>query len=188
MHDLIATTALGEAGPRADRFEGLSIAENPDFALVSVAARLDRQEGLSAAMKKAFGLALPDVGLSRAKGALSAFWTGPDQWMIEAPHDSHEDLAAQLGAALGENASVVEQNDGWVRFDIEGPRASDMFERLCPLDTRRMQPDAVSRTSIEHLGCFVLRRDAGEAFSVLGPRSSAGSLHHALCTAARSAL
>lgn len=188
MHDLIAITPLGDTTARIDTFEGLRISENPDFALASVTSRLGQAKPMAAALKKQLGLDLPDVSKIATKKGLWAFWTGPDQWMIEAPHDSHEDLASQLKAALGNSASVVEQTDGWARFDIEGPRAGDMFERLCPLDTQRMQTGSVSRTSIEHLGCFVLCRAAGGSFSVIGPRSSAASLHHALCVAAKSAI
>ena len=48
-----------------------------------------------------------------------------------------------------------------------------------------MQPGDATRTVIEHLGTYVIQGTQG--MTVLGPRSAAGSLHHALVTAARSA-
>lgn len=188
MHDLIPLSPLGGVAARLDTFDGLTISENPDWALVSVSARLGTEKQMAAAAKKLIGVGLPNVSGVAGKGDLTVFWTGPDQWMIEAPFASHEDLAGQAKSALKDTASVVEQTDGWVRFDVEGAPAPDVFERLCALDTRTMAANTVSRTTIEHLGCFVLCRDAGTSFSVFGPRSSAGSLHHALCTAATSAL
>jgi len=56
---------------------------------------------------------------------------------------------------------------------------------LCPLDAKAMISNSVSRSAIEHLGCLVICSSAGYKFSVLCPRSSAASLHHALCTAAK---
>ena len=188
MHDLTPITPLGGTTARVDIFDSLQISENPDWALASIAARIRQEKPMAAAAERIIGVALPGVAGVAGKGDMTAFWTGPDQWMVEAPMASHEDLAARLKTELQDTASVTEQTDGWVRFDVDGPRAPDVFERLCPLDTRSMDSNTVNRTSIEHLGCFVLCREAGAAFSVLGPRSSAVSLHHALCTAAKSAL
>ncbi|PVH30208.1 sarcosine oxidase subunit gamma [Pararhodobacter oceanensis] len=188
MHDLTPITALGGTAPRIDSFDGLEIRECPDWALASVAARLGRGEALVAAAQAGFGLDLPQVGKSAASGALTAFWTGPEQWFIEAPFASHEDLAAQLVSALGQTASVTEQSDGWVRFDLEGSGCHRVLERLCNADVERMAGGDVTRTRLEHLGCFLICRASGAHFSVLGPRSAAGSLHHALVTMAVSAL
>lgn len=188
MHDLTAITPLGGTTARINTFDGLQVSENPDWALASVAARAGQEKPMAAAAKKLVGAALPGVGGVAGKGDMTAFWIGPEQWMIEAPMESHEDLAALVKASLKDTASVTEQTDGWVRVDVDGPRTPDIFERLCALDTRAMATNTVSRTSIEHLGCFVLCREAGSRFSVLGPRSSAASLHHALCVAAKSAL
>jgi sarcosine oxidase subunit gamma len=45
---------------------------------------------------------------------------------------------------------------------------------------------SATRTVIEHLGCYLIRRSAGEA-TLYGPRSSARSLLHALDVAALAA-
>jgi sarcosine oxidase subunit gamma len=188
VHDLVATSALGGTEPRVDTVGPVTLRERPEWALASVAARLGQEEHCAAGLKTLLGEAAPGPGRTQAGGPFWAFWTGPDQWMIEAPHDSHEDLAAQLKAALGPTASVTEQTGGWCRFDIEGEGVVPVFERLCNADVRAMQDGAATRTVIEHLGCFLLCRTAGRHLSVIGPRSSAGSLHHALLTAMRSAL
>ncbi len=188
MHDLTPLTALGGTTARIDTYDGLQISECPGWALASVAARLGRERDMAAAAQAFLGLALPGVAQFAAQDPFGVFWTGPDQWMIEAPHDSHETLAAQVKAALGDTASVTEQTDGWVRFDLIGPRCHDVLERLCNADSRAMATGAATRTRLEHLGCFLICRVRDSHFSVLGPRSSAGSIHHALVTAADSAL
>ncbi|MBK0327819.1 sarcosine oxidase, gamma subunit [Rhodobacteraceae bacterium F11138] len=188
MSDLIPLTALGGTSPRVDTFQGLEISECPEWALASIAARSGRATDMASAAQAFLGVALPDVARTAEKAPFSVFWMGPEQWMIEAPHDSHEDLATQIKAALGDTASVTEQTDGWVRFDLTGERCHDVLERLCNADSRSMPPGSATRTQLEHLGCFLIRRPQDSHFSVLGPRSSAGSLHHALETAAKSAI
>lgn len=187
MHDMIALTALGGTSAQVDTFDGLVISECPDWALASLAGRLGQEADSAKAAQAMFGAALPDVGKCTDAEPFYVFWTGPDQWMIEAPHHSHENLAAQVKEAVQTAGSVTEQTDGWVRFDLVGPRCHDALELLCNADTRGMAANTTTRTRMEHLGCFLICRADGH-FSVLGPRSSAGSLHHTLITAARSAI
>lgn len=183
---LAPLAALGRPIPVVDVFPGLTIRENPEGALASVAMRLGCEGGFAAAARALFGFDLPGPGIHCEIAPWGAFWTGPEQWFIEAPFASHEDIAARIKAGLGTNASVTEQTDGWARFDVEGVSAYAVFERLCPLDVRKMKSGSAGRTLIEHLGCLVICRIEGWRFSVLGPRSCAASLHHALLTAALS--
>ena len=74
--------------------------------------------------------------------------------MVEAPHASHADLAAQPSGTLKDNASVTEQNDGWARLDLKGDNCVAVLERLSAADSASMQAGATTRTTIEHLGCF----------------------------------
>lgn len=188
MHDLVAITPLGGTQALFDQIGSVTLSERPDWALASVAARQDTEKQCLSGLKKVLGSAAPDVSAMTVGKALSAFWTGPDQWMIEAPHVSHENLAAELKAVLGGSASITEQTDGWCRFDMEGEGVVAVFERLCNVNVIAMASNTATRTLIEHLGCFLVCRDARRHLSVLGPRSSAASLHHALLTAMRSAL
>lgn len=187
-HRLQPLAPLGGPSPRVDELPGIRIAENTGVALASVACRLNREAEFAEAAKRFFGFAMPGPGRFAGKAPYAAIWTGVEQWFVEAPFESHEDIARIVKDGLGDLASVTEQTDGWVRFDVEGPGVPGVFERLSPLDIRAMQADMASRTLIEHLGCIVVCRKAGSRVSVLGPRSAAASLHHALMAAARSAL
>lgn len=187
-HRLKPVLPLGGTTARIDTFDGLTIVENADFALASLAGRHGRAADLDRACKELFAAALPGPGHAASGQTFTVFWTGPEQWFVEAPFATHEDIARILKAAVQDAGSVTEQTDGWVRFDVTGPRTCDVFERLCALDVRRMQTGDASRTLIEHLGCLVICRSQRHVFSVLGPRSAARSLHHALATAARSAI
>lgn len=181
MHKLKPITPLGAETPRVDQIGTLTITEVVDRALASVAAR----EGQLDALQTAMQLGLPGVGKSATQGDFTAFWTGPAQWMISADHDQHELLAAELKQIIGDTASVVEQTDGWCRFEVSGAVLCDLLERLSNVPVRTMETGDVIRSTVEHLGAFLWRL-ADDRMAVLGPRSSAGSLHHALIAAARS--
>ena len=187
-HRLKALNPLGGDSAKVETFDVFTISENPDLALASLACRAGQANNFTKAARKHFGFEMPGPGASAGKTPITAIWIGPDQWMIEAPFETHEEIAAELKAAFGGSASVTEQTDGWACFAAEGPAAGAVFERLCALNVAAIPSNSASRTAIEHLGCIVICREAGIRFSVLCPRSGAASLHHALVTAAQSAL
>ncbi|WP_170324708.1 sarcosine oxidase subunit gamma [Ruegeria arenilitoris] len=184
MHDLVAITALGGTEPRVDSLGGVTCTETPEVALASVAARMGQEINATKALAKLIDAPAPEVG-RWAGTTVTAFWVGQDQWMAEAPFDSHEDLAAQVKATVEDAASVTEQTDAWARFDLSGEGIKAVLELLCQLDLRKFDEGSAARCSIHHVGCFVLCRSP-EMVSLYGPRSSAGSLHHAIVTAMRS--
>lgn len=183
MHDLKPTTALGGAEPAIATYDHLTIAENDNLALASVAARLGAAEACRDALKSLIGDA-PGPGRAQLNAPEIGFWIGPDQWMICASRDTHELLAEHVKARVGSSASVTEQTGAWVCFDVTGPAVLDFCERICAVPIRQMQPGDVRRTMIHQMSCFVLRQDTDDAVRILGPRASAHSLHHALVTAA----
>lgn len=185
MHKLKPITPLGGDTPRVDTIGTITITEVVDQALASVAARTDQAGAVQKALANKIGVALPEVGQSAVAAPYSAFWMGPDQWMVTAPHDSHELLASELKEITGDAASVAEQTDGWCRFDVQGAALSDLFERLSNAPVRAMEPGAAIRTTAEHLGVFLWKLSE-DRMAVIGPRSSAESLHHGLTSIAKS--
>lgn len=177
MHSLAAITPLGAAEPHVETLGGITITEVTDRAIASVTARA----GTDFAARAVHLGALPGPGQWRAGAPYDLIWTGPDQWFVTADFAGHENIADQIKSALGDSASVTEQTDGWVRFDVTGA-VVDMMERLCPLPVRRMTAGQATRSIIEHIGCLVIRLDAG--FALMAPRSYAASLLHALRAAA----
>ena len=185
VHNLTATTALGGTKPRIDQHGPITLSEEPGYALASVAARKGGERATVLAIRRMIGPAAPKPN-HVAGDTVTAFWTGPDQWMLEAPYDSHETLFATARAEVKGKASITEQTGGWCRFDLRGVGLATVLERLCPINMTKFQPGNATRTSIDHLGCFVVCR-ALDHISIIGPRSSATSLHHGLLTAIRSA-
>lgn len=187
MHNLTAITALGGHEPRVDVIDEVELRENDGLALASVHARLGQEVACRAHLSDLLDGRVPEVGKTVLRDPEAAFWMGPDQWMVGAPFASHEDLAAKLKTRFGDTASITEQTDAWACFDMRGAGMEEAMELLCAIDIRRMQTGDAQRTSIHHLGCFVLRRDPSDWVRILGPRASATSLHHALITAMHSA-
>lgn len=183
-HGLQPRTPLGNLQPETVTIGPVTIAEVTSFALVSVATRRGRAADFAVAAG-ASGIPLPTPGRFANGAPFAAFWIGPDQWMVEAPFATHEDIAAILSSLFGGAASITEQTDAWARFDVTTADPPALFERLCNHDLRRHGPGSATRTVIDHLGCYLLFRSS-QSVSVLGPRSAARSLHHALVTAVRS--
>lgn len=185
MDNLTPITALGGTVPQVDTIGTITIAENNGLALASVAARRGQEKACQSKLKKLLGT-VPEPGNARLRDPEAGFWMGPDLWMIGAPMDTHELLADQMMTHFGRTASVTEQSGAWVCFDVTGTAMRDMCERLCAVPIRQMQAGDAHRTMIHQMGCFVIRRTDADHIRILGPRSSAQSLHHALVAAAHS--
>ena len=162
-------TALGHDAPEVDTVGPWTITERADIALASLALRRGRLGDVQTSAAAA-GVPLPPAGASASAAVYSAFWMTPEMWMVEAPYASHEDIRAHLLPAFGDAASITEQTDAWVRFDLAKAPAG-----------------AATRTVMEHLGCYLIKR-SDTLVTIYGPRSSAQSLHHALIVAAQSVL
>ena len=183
-HRLKPLSALGREFLSVETIGPLRLAEDMDTALASLAARRGREAEV-AELAAGNGIPLPGPGQAASQSTWGAFWVSPEMWMVEAPYSTHEDIVVHLKPLFGEAASITEQTDAWARFEVTGP-LPPIFERLCNLDLGRFGPGSATRTVIEHLGVYAIRR-APDSMTLLGPRSSADSLHHALVTAARSA-
>lgn len=181
MTDLVSVTALGADAPCRETYGALTLVEDSLVHLSSLTLRRGQ------ASPEPFGLALPGPGRWLKGDGIAAFWIGPDQWMIEGPGRAEEDFSRRLAAEVPQ-AAVTEQTDGWVCFEIvsdsgEAPLLK-LLERLVNVDPAVLEPGTAVRTSLEHMSVFVVRR-AEDRVAIIGMRSAAGSLWHALVTTAR---
>jgi sarcosine oxidase subunit gamma len=175
--DLTPMTALGATAPRTLSAGALTLREDDRLALASLAVAADSPAP--------FGIALPGPGgWVDVPDGLGAFWMARDQWMIAGAGRAGTDFAAELAQAAP-GARVTEQTDAWAAFEITGDAAAlaALLERLVNLPPRATAPGRSTRTLLHHMGVFVIR-PAADRMVVLGMRSAAGSLWHALETAA----
>ncbi|WP_374434534.1 sarcosine oxidase subunit gamma [Tabrizicola sp.] len=184
MASLQPLTALGKREATTVTHGPLTISERSEVALASVAARKGRAQDLSAAAQKA-GVPLPGPASYQPGTPYSAFWVAPEMWFVEAPYATHELVADMLKSALGDAASITEQTDAWVAFDLSADDLTPLLERLCNADYATRPTGYATRTVMEHLGVYLIKHGPGAA-RLYGPRSSAESLLHALETAAHS--
>lgn len=173
-------TALGNDAPVVESLGPWRLTEVTSVALASVAPRRGREAEMAKAAVLA-GIPLPAVASSARAEVYASFWLTPDMFMVEAPFASHEDIRPKLLAVFGDAASITEQTDAWVRFDLQGPGLERLFAKLCNLDLAALPEGHASRTVIEHIGCYAIKRDG---VTLYGARSMAASLHHALHLAA----
>jgi sarcosine oxidase, subunit gamma len=182
---LKSLSALGQETALVEVIGPWTLTERMDVALASLALRRGREAEVREKAKAA-GVPLPGPGRSEAE-AWGAFWMTPEMWMVEAPFASHEEIRAHLLGVFGDTASITEQTDAWVRFDIAGEGLERVLERLTNVDFAQAADGAATRTVIDHLGCYLVKR-SGTAITLYGPRSSAEVLHHAWAVAAHSVL
>ncbi len=186
---LTARSPLAGADALAETWPGFAISEVTHLALASLATRRGQETELRTRAKARFGLEPPAPGRSAGGDAMTFLWTGHEQWFVEAPESALGGLEALLQEALGDTAAVTEQSDAWASLRLEGPATRAVLEKLCPLDLHpgAFPPGATARTTLEHLSAIVTSRDDRGSFSILTPRSSAGSFLHHLRLAADSA-
>lgn len=180
MTDLKPITALGNAEPMRRAIGYLELTEIVTTGLASLA--------LSRATIHAsiLGLELPAPGKWASSGEISAFWTGPNQWMIEGEGRGTNDFVRYLNGNVLQGA-LTDQTDGWVTFEVRS-LADDhtlvrLMEKLFNIDLARFVTGSATRTGLEHMSVFVIRK-APDRLVVMGMRSAAGSIWHALETAA----
>ncbi|RBP86319.1 sarcosine oxidase subunit gamma [Rhodobacter sp. 140A] len=180
MTDLTPMPALGRAAVSPLRAGALTISVNEAVALAGLALRR------GAVPPAPMGLVLPGPGGWCAGQGVAAFWTGPGQWMIEAEGRAGEDFARVL-KTRHPDCSVTEQTDGWVAFEIVsvagGAPIVRLMEKLVNVDAAGFGPGCATRTGLEHMSVFVIRR-AEDRLAIIGMRTLAGSLWHAIETAA----
>ncbi|WP_170971849.1 sarcosine oxidase subunit gamma [Rhodobacter sp. SY28-1] len=184
MASLQPLTALGRREATTVTHGPLTISERTDVALASVAARNGRAADLAKAAQKA-DVPLPGPASHQQGTPYSAFWTAPEMWFVEAPYASHELIVDLLKSALADTASITEQTDAWVAFDLSAHDLTRLLERLCNVDFAARPTGYATRTVMEHLGVYLIKHGPGAA-RLYGPRSSAESLLHAIETAAHS--
>ena len=185
MPNLQALSPLGFTSPYTETVGDFTLSEITDRAMTSVTSRKGCYSAVKKILEKILNQPAPSVGEYRS-GHIDAFWTGQSQWMLTTPLAKHEDILANFSEKFKGMASLTEQTDGWCHFAVSGLNIERLCSLLCNADMRLLKTGTVTRTTIGHIGCFVLRQ-ADDKVQIIGPRSSAGSLYHVVVTAARSA-
>lgn len=177
MTDLEPTTALGHTDPKHCQIGDLTLQEDEGLVLASLAI------GPGQTVPQPFGVTLPDVEKISCSNDVLMFWIGPNKWMVARESKPQNDLAAELKSTLPGYAVTV-QTDGFVVIHVTGPKnlLQELLTKLVNIDRDALAPGCAVRTSLDHMTVFLLRKDE-KTLTLLGMRSFASSLWHALTTA-----
>jgi sarcosine oxidase subunit gamma len=119
----------------------------------------------------------------------TAFWLGPDEWLLIAEGVDPDMMAAEIEAALGTSPhSLVDVSHRQVGLDVGGAVAARALSAGCPLDLRVSAfPIGMATRTIFDKAEIVLWRSQEAAFRIEVWRSFAAYLVAALIEAARGA-
>lgn len=161
---------------------GCVLKERDDLVLVSLAVPREGMDPFSLAMVSGFGLELPSPTRSVEKDGFRLMQSTADSYLMIFAHPT-PDAADAVKEKLGDTAYYTEQTDGWIRLELSGARAREALERLCPLDLHdsAFPVGSNGRTSMEHMGTFIIRTDE-ESWLLLSLSSSGESFLHAVET------
>lgn len=115
----------------------LRIEHQPGFDYVNVRGDLSSPEFFSAT-QSVLRTSLPFEPNTLARtDTATAFWLGPDEWLLRGPADS--ELFTGLWAALKDTESAcTAQNGGFEQFFLQGPVVFELLSRASTLDFRRL--------------------------------------------------
>jgi sarcosine oxidase, subunit gamma len=175
-------------------FDNVVLPSGPRFALADrpPAARFIFRGGDAArlACSTAFDADLPrQLGSTGVGDERTAFWLGPDEWLLIAEGVDPEMMAAEIEAALGTSPhSLVDVSHRQVGLDVGGAVAPRALSAGCPLDLRLSAfPIGMATRTIFDKAEIVLWRRQEAAFRIEVWRSFAAYLVAALIEAARGA-
>lgn len=127
-------------------------------------------DAFMAAVKDVLGFKLPTKALTSKEGKLySAYWVGPDEWIIYTPEDGETALEAGLRDKLGDIPSqVVNVSDYYVTMRLSGPAAREVIKKGSPLDLhpRSFTTGQCTGTRFAHATIFLIQRDDQPTYDV----------------------
>jgi sarcosine oxidase subunit gamma len=174
---LAASHALGGQQPLVTRAGPFTMSEVTDLSIASLALDHDGDPTL------AFGFALPEPGRWSGSDGTSALWIGPNQWLVFSETGAGQNLMRQFTKACPA-ALVTDQTDAWVTLDITWEDDwvfPELAARLSNIAPSRLLEGLGTRSLVHHMSCHLVRC-AEHRLRILGMRSMAGSLRHALET------
>ena len=179
----MADTALKPRQPMDGRAAGsanVSVRPAPDASRLSLRARADAV----AALSKALGIALPvKPKTSVTKGTRTAFWLGPDEWLIV--EEPGKDMVAECtkSKVLHSAVDISQRNTAVI---VSGKNAEGTLSAGCPqnLSVSAFPVGAVSRTLLGKVE-VIIHRTGADAFHVECWRSFADYVFTYLSDAAR---
>jgi sarcosine oxidase subunit gamma len=126
------------------------------------------------------------LGKLAASGRFILRTAGPDKWLVLGPAAETSPLMSELQQALGDTASLLDQSDGRVLFELSGSEAREALAKGTGVD---LDPSVfpVGQSAITAFGHVTvhLTRSAEDAYELIVMRSYAETLWEMLLEATR---
>lgn len=163
-------------------FGDIALKAPKDVAVVSVALPLGGEAAAEKAVKAAYGANLPKIGKSVEAKGVTLMRLGRDLAFVVFTHAT-PDAEPVAAKALKGKAYTTDQTDVWTALEVSGAGSRRALERICPLDLHDsgFAVGDVARTTMEHLGVIIVRKDA-ETWLLMSASSSAGTFLHTIET------
>ncbi len=164
-----------------------TIAEVTGWAVVAVSAKSGSEAALEQALARAYRTTWPEPGTSSLSADGDAMLVGlrRDQILI-LREDTELRCEQAIADFVGRSGYCTDQSDGWVQLLLAGTLAVAALERIAMIDLHidRFPVGTIAQTVMDHVDVIVVRREPAR-FLLLGARSSARSLLHAVETSVR---
>lgn len=137
----------------------------PDAAKLSFRGRPSCRQ----AAGQAFGIALPQTACRfSSKGTRTAYWLGPDEWLLQGTGEQPAALYADMtGALAGQSCSLVDVSHRSDAFALSGPMSAYVLNHGCPLDlSREAFPVGMCTRTILGKATIMLSRPDDETFHI----------------------
>ncbi len=117
---------------------GLQITESALNAYVNIRGASSGQGFLSAS-ENTLGLALPlEPNTFHKTHSRSAFWLGPNEWLIRASDLFAEQIERDLRQQLSGHYSIVDVSGGYTTLTVEGREVVELLKKSCVYDVESM--------------------------------------------------
>ncbi|MET7517444.1 sarcosine oxidase subunit gamma family protein [Streptomyces sp. NPDC005480] len=151
---------------------GVTLTEWPFVSMVNL--RVNPASAAAIRVEKTLGAPLPrEHGETTSSGAHTAFWLGPDEWLVLSQAEEGVEATELRGALAADPGSVVDVSANRTTLELSGPAARQVLEKGCPLDLhpRVFGPGRAVPTTVGPIAVLLWQVDDGPTYRLL-PRSS----------------
>jgi heterotetrameric sarcosine oxidase gamma subunit len=182
--DFLPPATLVPVGHYGAAGAGVTIAMSDGIGIASIVAVRGQAAALADRCVARFGVALPSGPRWAAGTDVTFIGLGPGRWL--AVSDAVADLEGLLAEGLGASATVCDQSDGFVLFDVTGPAARDALAKgvAVDLDPVAFGPGDAATTSVAQIGLTLWQVDGAPTFRLAVGRSFAPSISRFLVASA----
>ena len=141
-------------------------------------------KSLDKAIKAVTGTKVPAQRRIEVNGDKACGWMSPDEYLLILPYAEVSDALAKLAKSLaGEHYLAVDVSDARAVFRVEGDRASEVLQKLSPVDFEKLEPGELRRSRTAQVAAAIWQQDQG--FTLVCFRSVARYVFDLLANASR---